>query len=94
MNFSSEKNEQSRYIIGIDLGTTNSAVAFVDSNRKPFSVEDYPILQVSASAETSSLNLFPSFHYEAAPGEFSPGALHLPWDKESDPKKITGVLCS
>lgn len=92
MNLASEKNELSKYIIGIDLGTTNSAAAFVDTARKPFTVEDFRILQVSASAETSSLNLFPSFHYEAAQGEFSPGALHLPWEKNADPKRIAGVF--
>jgi actin-like ATPase involved in cell morphogenesis len=92
MNLASEKNELSRYIIGIDLGTTNSAVAFVDTARKAFTVEDFKILQVSASAEISSLNLFPSFHYEAAQGEFSPGALHLPWEKDADTKRITGVF--
>lgn len=92
MNLASEKNEQSRYIIGIDLGTTNSAVAFVDTSHKPFTVEDFRVLQVSASAETSSLNLFPSFHYEASQGEFSPGALRMPWEKEPDPKKIAGTF--
>lgn len=92
MNFTSEKSEKSRYIIGIDLGTTNSALAFVDTSRKPFSVEDFPILQISASSENSSLNLFPSFHYEAAEGEFSEGALHLPWDEERDPKRAVGVF--
>jgi len=87
-----EKNENTRYIIGIDLGTTNSAVAFVDTSCKPFTVEDFRILQVSAPGEMASLNLFPSFHYEAASGEFSPGALCLPWDTENNQKRVTGTF--
>ncbi len=92
MNTNNEKSVPARYIIGIDLGTTNSAVAFVDTNVKPLHVEDFRILQISAANESSSLNLFPSFHYEAAVGEFTTGALTLPWEKGVDKKVVTGTF--
>jgi molecular chaperone DnaK (HSP70) len=92
MIINNDKNEPARYIIGIDLGTTNSAVAFVDTNVKPLHVEDFRVLQISAAHETSSLNLFPSFHYEAASGEFTSGALSLPWENGVDKKVVAGTF--
>ncbi|HON12070.1 MAG TPA: hypothetical protein PLE24_14480, partial [Chitinispirillaceae bacterium] len=85
------KQTESRYIIGIDLGTTNSAVSFVDLTRKPYGVEDFPVTQITAPGEIAALPLFPSFHYEAAEGEFSSGSLKLPWDTQ-DRKVITGAF--
>jgi molecular chaperone DnaK (HSP70) len=86
-----DKKTESRYIIGIDLGTTNSAVSFVDLTRKPYRVEDFPVTQITAPGEIAALPLFPSFHYEAAEGEFSSGSLKLPWDTQ-DRKVITGAF--
>jgi molecular chaperone DnaK (HSP70) len=80
-----------RYIVGIDLGTTNSAVSFVDTARKPYKVEDFPVMQVVASGEKSQLSLFPSFHYEAAPSEFSAEALRMPWDERGS-RVVTGTF--
>lgn len=81
-----EQQELARFIIGIDLGTTNSAVSFVDTSHKPFKVEDFPVLQLIAPDETAALPVFPSFHYEAAESEFRSGSLNMPWD--STEKKI------
>ncbi|NLD98284.1 MAG: hsp70 family protein [Fibrobacter sp.] len=86
-----EQLELSRYIVGIDLGTTNSSVSYVDTKTRPYRVEDFPVLQVTAPSETAALSLFPSFHYEAASGEFSEGSLKLPWHT-GEQKVITGVF--
>lgn len=75
-----EQLEKARFIIGIDLGTTNSAVSFVDTEQKPFKVEDFAVLQLIAPGETAAMALFPSFHYEAAASEFRSGSLNMPWD--------------
>ena len=79
-----------RYVVGIDLGTTNSALSFVDleSNGR---IEDFRILQVVAPGETERRDSLPSFLYEAAPGEADQGAFDLPWsaDREST---VVGVL--
>ncbi len=67
-----------RYIIGIDLGTTNSAVAYVDltgdsggANLPP--VQFFEIPQLVAPAEVAPRSVLPSFLY--LPGEYdlSPG---------------------
>jgi molecular chaperone DnaK (HSP70) len=68
-----------RYLVGIDLGTTNSAVAYVDTDEGHWRVRDFPIPQLAAPHEVEPRAVLPSFHYEPAAGEFPPGALRLPW---------------
>lgn len=69
----------SRYLVGIDLGTTNSAMAYVDTDESPPRIRTFAIPQLVAPAEIESRETLPSFHYEAAEGEFAAGALALPW---------------
>ncbi len=70
----------SRYLVGIDLGTTNSAVAYVDTSQPPM-VRTFAAAQLVAPAEVEARETLPSFHYEAAAGEFAAGALALPWSE-------------
>ena len=78
----------SRYVVGIDLGTTNSALAYADSTKAvadgPGPVERLPIPQVVALNDVSERPLLPSFLYLAAPKEFPAGALDLPWKSPRD----------
>ncbi|HUY33671.1 MAG TPA: Hsp70 family protein [Pirellulales bacterium] len=69
-----------RYLVGIDLGTTNSAVAYVDSSDERWRVRAFAVPQLVAPAEVEPRETLPSFHYEAAPGEFPTNAMGLPWD--------------
>ena len=69
-----------RFAVGIDLGTTNSAMSFVDLAGAE-GVQDFPILQVVAPGETERRETLPSFHYEASQGEAEGGALNLPWSQ-------------
>jgi molecular chaperone DnaK (HSP70) len=71
-----------RYSVGIDLGTTNSAVAFVDSTDQHWRVRTFAVPQLVAAGEVEPRETLPSFHYEAGPGEFPAGALDLPWVKQ------------
>ncbi|HRI12680.1 MAG TPA: Hsp70 family protein [Verrucomicrobiota bacterium] len=64
-----------RYLVGIDLGTTNCAVAYVDTMAPGGGVRDFLIPQLVAPGETEARPVLPSFGYEPAPGEFSPGSL-------------------
>jgi molecular chaperone DnaK (HSP70) len=73
----------SRYVVGIDLGTTNSAVAFVDSLADRWAVTDFPIPQLVAPSEVEPRSVLPSFHYEPAPTELPAGALKLPWTDDA-----------
>src|SRR5690349_5858432 len=78
------ENRPSRYVVGIDLGTTNSAAAFVDTEQSPdavqtFTVQNFSVPQITAPGVLETRETLPSFHYEPASGEFAPGALRLPW---------------
>jgi molecular chaperone DnaK (HSP70) len=65
------------FAIGIDLGTTNCALAFGAPEGGP--IETLPIPQVVAPGEMSSRPLLPSFLYFPAEAQFPKGSLALPW---------------
>jgi molecular chaperone DnaK (HSP70) len=74
-----------RYIVGIDLGTTNSVVAFLnaDATEAP-SLHVLEIPQLTGPGTIESRPLLPSFLYLPAPTEFPPGALALPWGNQAE----------
>lgn len=75
----------SRYVVGIDLGTTNSALAYVDTTAGPTPpVTPFAVPQVVAPGAVEERPLLPSFLYLPGPGEQPAGALKLPWDAERD----------
>lgn len=71
-----------KFAIGIDLGTTNTAVGFVALDDDKASPAVFSVPQVVASQEHQSRPLLPSFLYQPAASELPPGALALPWDKD------------
>jgi hypothetical protein len=76
-----------RYSIGIDLGTTHSALSWVDltaSDGEKTSQGVLPIAQLTAPGTLESPNLLPSFLYLPHPGELTPGDLTLPWTASRD----------
>ncbi|HEY5895218.1 MAG TPA: Hsp70 family protein [Chthoniobacterales bacterium] len=73
----------SRYVVGIDLGTTNSALAFVDTTEPEKAPQIFPVPQIVAPGEIEKRDTLPSFHYEPASGELSAGALQLPWTESN-----------
>jgi hypothetical protein len=77
----------SRYVVGIDLGTTNSALAYVDTHipegQDPV-VHHLPIPQVVQPGTVEERSLLPSFLYLPGPNEQPAGALKLPWAPERD----------
>jgi molecular chaperone DnaK (HSP70) len=77
-----DAEQPSRYVVGIDLGTTNSALAFVDTTAEPWQIRDFPVPQLVAPGVVEARDTLPSFHYQRAAGEFAAGALRLPWAKE------------
>jgi molecular chaperone DnaK (HSP70) len=82
----------SRFLIGIDLGTTNSAMSFVDTAEKTWAVRDFPIPQLVAAGQVEARDVLPSFHYEAAEDEFSAGALRLRWEPADSTRAFVGVF--
>lgn len=76
-----------RYIVGIDLGTTNSALAYVDltaDDSASRQIRFLEILQLTAPAELSRRSILPSFLYVPGPYELPPGSTGLPWDPDRD----------
>ncbi|MCA9257686.1 MAG: Hsp70 family protein [Planctomycetales bacterium] len=65
--------------MGIDLGTTNSALAYVDTEQSPRRVETFAIRQLTAPGVVDVRDVLPSFHYQAPAHEAEQGALRLPW---------------
>jgi molecular chaperone DnaK (HSP70) len=66
--------------LGIDLGTTNCALAVAAPGVAPAAV---PILQVVAPGETAALATLPSFLLLATASEVDPKGLVLPWSGEA-----------
>lgn len=72
----------SRYVVGFDLGTTNSAVTYVDTSESPWQVRTFAVPQLVAPGQIEARETLPSFHYQPATGEFRPEDLKLPWQQE------------
>jgi len=75
----------SRYVVGIDLGTTNSALAYVDTGRgEDGALEGMNVPQVVHPGTVEDRVLLPSFSYLPGPNELPAGSLKLPWDAQRD----------
>jgi len=68
-----------RYLIGIDLGTTNSAVAYVDTLAADPRVRVFEVPQLVAPGEVSPRRQLPSFVYLAGEIDLAPHETALPW---------------
>ncbi len=71
---------QSRFVVGIDLGTTNSALAYFDTGAgdEP-TLRHFKIPQVTQPGVVEERPLLPSFLYLPGPNEQPAGSLNLPW---------------
>ncbi len=75
---------ETHYIIGIDLGTTNSAISFVDlgswerKGGKP-QIKIFSIPQLTGEGEVNHLSVLPSFLYVPGKYDLSKEAIRLPW---------------
>ena len=81
-----------RYAIGIDLGTTHSALSYVDLQASDGEKTDHGVLaipQLTAPGTVEDLPLLPSFLYLPHADELAPGENKLPW-QQSD-AELTGV---
>jgi hypothetical protein len=83
-------------IVGIDLGTTNSALAYCDAPVVGDDRSEVPRIQIQGvpqlvnASEVATLTLLPSFLYIPSELDFPIGSLELPWD--SAPKHVVGEL--
>jgi molecular chaperone DnaK (HSP70) len=84
----------SRYVVGIDLGTTNSALAYADSREAtddaPAPIHALAIPQVIGVNDVGERPVLPSFLYLAGSKEFSAGATDLPWKSRGE--RVVGLF--
>ncbi|MBI3823510.1 MAG: hsp70 family protein [Planctomycetes bacterium] len=77
-----------RYLIGIDLGTTNSALAYIDlASSKPgtpAAIHPFAMPQLVAPADVAPRPLLPSFLYLPGAHDLPAGATALPWNPACD----------
>lgn len=82
------------FILGIDLGTTNTALAYIRASeidaRGRAPVHDFPITQLVKLGMVEERPTLPSFLYLAGQGELPPGSLTLPWDAQAS--RAVGTL--
>ncbi len=74
----------SRFCVGIDLGTTNSVLSYVDTQSDNPIPQTLSIPQLVAPGEIASLPSLPSFIYLPEDGEIDLKLLKLPWQKSGD----------
>ena len=84
--------EQTRYVVGIDLGTTNCSLAYVDTGAddETGDAQVLSIAQLINPGEVQERPLFPSFTYLPGEHELPAGSLKLPWTE--DRSFAVGVL--
>ena len=90
-----EPRYEPRYVIGIDLGTTNSALSYVENrpDADPFALPKVELLgipQLVNPSEVRDESLLPSFLYIPGATDFPAGSTALPWDPQ--PETIAGRL--
>jgi len=72
------------YLVGIDLGTTNTVVNYIDKQSSDTTPRVFSIPQVSALGEVNNFPSLPSFIYLPDAAELSSETLALPWDNSID----------
>src|SRR4051812_14646311 len=78
------------YVIGIDLGTTNSVLAYAPLDSDNPRVEILQVPQLVASGVVESRTTLPSFLYLATEHEVEAAAFDLPWRKNN--RMVLGEL--
>ncbi len=73
-----------RYVLGIDLGTTNSVIAYTPLDAEQPAVQTLPVPQLVAAGTVESLGSLASFAYLAREHEIGQGTFDLPWAEGRD----------
>ncbi len=79
------------YIVGIDLGTSNTVVAYCAPGKKQ--IELFEIEQLVGLGQVAARSMLPSVCYQAAEGELDAADLQLPWlDDAGQTPALVGKL--
>jgi|694.fasta_scaffold17602_7 molecular chaperone DnaK (HSP70) len=71
-----------KFIVGIDLGTTNSSLSSIEITNSPILfpvISNHFPIQIIKPFELGPKALLPSFYYQASPNDLPTGCLDLPW---------------
>lgn len=71
-----------KFVVGVDLGTTNSVVAYADMDAEHPEVQLLEIPQLVAPSTVENRQSLPSFLYLATEADQEGGKLDLPWTTE------------
>jgi hypothetical protein len=77
----------SKFIIGIDLGTTHSVLAYTEgriAEEAEPTIRILPVPQILSPGEVKAQPLLPSFIFLPGPHDVPEGSLALPWDSDID----------
>ncbi|WP_035820152.1 Hsp70 family protein [Janthinobacterium sp. RA13] len=83
---------QPAFLVGIDLGTTNTVVAYAKANDAQAEINLFAIEQLVAPGEVGARPLLPSLRYHPAAGELAAGDLQLPWPQQDLEHAVLGAL--
>ena len=72
------KKQSQHYIVGIDLGTTHTVVAYASTEKNNQTIDLLAIEQLVAPGQVAARPLLPSVRYHPAPGELSEADLAFP----------------
>jgi molecular chaperone DnaK (HSP70) len=72
------KNQTPSYLVGIDLGTTHTVVAFANAEKTQQEIQLLQIEQLIAPGQVAARPLLPSVRYHPAPGELSAADIAFP----------------
>lgn len=84
-----------RYAVGIDLGTSNTALAYADLGAPDpgVAVQVFQVPQLVAAGEAGPRSLLPSHLYLPGEHEIAAGALRLPWgEPDGEPRAAVGAF--
>ncbi len=86
-----DQTSPSRFVVGLDLGTTNSAMAYVDTHETPRRIRTFAISQVVAPGQIEARDTLPSFHYQPASGEFPDDSTAMTWPSVPDARGVRDI---
>ncbi len=78
------------FIVGIDLGTTNSALAYLRPGAEAQTPTVLGVEQLAGAGMVQTQTSLPSFLYIPVPGELTPESARLPWDEAGQTDAVLG----
>ncbi len=72
------KSQSASYLVGIDLGTTHTVVAYANAEKSQQDIQLFQIEQLIAPGQVAARQLLPSVRYHPAPGELSADEVAFP----------------